>query len=64
MKITTRVAAIATALLLVGSMAACSKSAASETSTTSAKSTTSLKGTLAFNQTKLADLDKKLKSAL
>ena len=64
MKITTRVAAIATALLLVSSMAACSKSAATETSTTSAKSSTSLKGALAFNQAKLGELDQKLKSAL
>ena len=64
MKITTKVAAAAIALLVAGAMSACSKSAATETSTTSAKSSTTLTGTLAFNQTKLADLDQKLKSAL
>ncbi|WP_460537883.1 substrate-binding domain-containing protein [Humibacter ginsengiterrae] len=64
MKITTRMAAVATALLLVTGLAACSKSAASTPSTTSSKSSASLKGTLTFNQTKLAELDQKLKSAL
>ncbi|NNC12901.1 substrate-binding domain-containing protein [Planctomonas sp. JC2975] len=64
MKITLRVAAVAAALLLAGSMAACSKSAANDTSASTAKSSVALKGTLAFNQSKLADLDQKLKSAL
>jgi ribose transport system substrate-binding protein len=67
MKITRKALAAAAIVALLPALAACSKSATgtspSSTSTSAAK-TVSLSGSIAFNQTKLAELDAKLKSAL